>query len=146
MLTNILVLYAKKISTQNHASDPQNAAGHVIGQVAPVGHHRCTGDRGAERPNNGHKACKDHSLAAVFFIELMRTFQMALAKHEQPPTPIEGLARLSTDPVANLVPHDRAQRNEEEQFCDIEIPSRRKNARDDQKRIAGKEKSHEETC
>src|SRR5205807_5046017 len=92
------------------------------------------------------KARQDHRLAAVFFIELMRPLQMALAEQERILTAIKRLACPPADPIANLVARDCAQGNEEEQFCKAEIAGRRKHARGNQQGIAGQEKSHEESC
>src|ERR1700730_10253491 len=111
MRSDILGLSAEEISTKKQAAERQNAAKNIIGQVAAVGHHGRAGDRRTERANDGHKPGHNHRLAAVFFIELVSALQMALAKHERILTPIKRLSRLPAYPIANLVPHDRAQGN-----------------------------------
>ena len=71
---------------------------------------------------------------------------MALAKQERIFTAIKRLPRLSADPVADLIAHDRTEGNEEKQLCQIQVAGRRKNPRGDQQGIARQKKPHEEAC
>jgi len=143
-LANVRDDGTKRIAAQDHASDPQDAAGHVKRKIAPVRHPGRARYWRAERANDGDKAREDDGFAAVFFVELVGAFQMAPVKEEGIFTPIKGLARFVANPVADLVPHDRAQRDERQQMRQLKMSRGREDSSGDQKGIAGKKKPHEE--
>src|SRR4029077_5312447 len=77
--------------------------------------------------------------------ELVRAFQMALAKNQRILAAIESLSRLAADPVSHLVPSNRAQWNEQQQFRKMYLSSGGEHSRGNQKGITGKEKSDKKT-
>src|SRR4029077_16665611 len=101
-------LPAKKIPAENHAPAPQKSSGHVVRKIAAVRHLCCTCHRRTKRPNDGNKTREDDGLAAIFLVELVSALQVAFAEDKRILAPIESLARLPTNPVANLVAHNRA--------------------------------------
>ena len=98
------------------------SARHVVGKIAPVGHHCRAGHRRTKRPNDGNESRENHRLAAVFFVKLVRALQMPLAEDQRILAAVQGLPSFSADPVADLVSHDRAQGNEQQQFRNMEWP------------------------
>lgn len=68
--------FADGVATEDHAANPEDAAGNVIGEVFGVAHLRGARDRRAEGPHDGNEAGKDDGFAAVFFVELMGANEM----------------------------------------------------------------------
>src|SRR5262249_13085520 len=103
ILIDIRNLAAKEISAEDRASHPQQAACDVICQVAAVGHLRSACNRRTEGPHNRHEPRKNHGLATIGFVKLMRALQMAALEDERVLALVERLPGGAADPVAYLV-------------------------------------------
>ncbi len=141
-LVNIRDHGAKKISAENHACNPQIAAGHIIGKIASVRHQGSAGHRRTKRSHNGNKPSENHRFPAILFIELVCAFQMALPENQGILAAIQRLTGFPANPIADLVAGNCAQRNQQHQFADMETPGSGENASRDQKGIAGEKKSY----
>jgi hypothetical protein len=71
--------------------------------------------------------------------------QMALAEQQGILAPVESLARLPANPIADLVAHDCAHGNKEQEFSEVQLPGGGEYARRDEEGIARKKKSDKET-
>src|SRR2546429_9333466 len=95
----------EKIAAEDHRSHPEDAAEDVKRQVSAVWHPRRTRDRRTKRPNDGNKACQNHSPSPVLLIKIMRALEVAATEKERVLAAIERCPRRTSNPVTNLVPH-----------------------------------------
>ena len=144
VFTDVRNLAAQKISAQNHAANPQQSSGHIVGKVAPVRHFGRAGNRRAKRPNDGNESRYDDGLPAILFVELAGALQVALAEYQRIFPAIKCLARFPANPVADLVSADRAQGNEKQELRKMHLPGGGQHTGRDQQGIAGQKKSDEE--
>src|SRR5208283_4941852 len=64
---------AEKIAAQNHRANPKRAAENIVEEIGGVGHPSSSSHGRAERANDRNEARQNHRLAAVLFIEIVRT-------------------------------------------------------------------------
>src|SRR5229473_2728793 len=114
-LTNIRDRAAKRVAAENHGADPEDPSKNVKGQVAGVGHLCGAGDGWTEGSNDGNKAGEDDGPAAIFFIEIMGALKVASPKEKRVFAAVQGCACRAANPVANLVAHDGAEHDRQEQ-------------------------------
>src|SRR5207244_5705799 len=101
----------------------------VTAQLSPTPHPRPTRDRRTKRPNDGNKACQNHSPSPVLLIKIMRALEVAATEKERVLAAIERCPRRTSNPVTNLVPHYGTQHDWEKQQLQRNDASGRKNAR-----------------
>src|SRR5579871_848989 len=73
---------AQQIASQNHASDPKDAAKNVKEQISRIGHSCGASHRGAKRADNRNEPRQYHCPAAILLIEFLRTLQVSAAKQK----------------------------------------------------------------
>ena len=134
----------EQIAAQDHCSDPQDAAKNVVSQISGIGHGSCAGYRRAEGAHDGHKACQDHGFAAMLFVKIVGPLQMAAAEKERFLAGVQGGARGTANPVADLIADDGAEHYREEQPLQGNQACGGKYACSDQQGVTGQEKTDEE--
>ncbi len=132
----------EKITTQDHRSDPEDAAKNVEEQIAGIGHFRGAGDGRAERSNDRNEARQDDGPAAIFFVEVMGALKMASPEEERVFAPVQGRARRAANPIPNLVAHDGTKHDGQEEPFERNHAGSRENSRGHQKGITGKKKTY----
>jgi hypothetical protein len=142
-LTDIGNERGQEVASQDGAAAPDAAADNVIDEIARIAHRRRAGHRRAEGTHDGHEAGEDDGFAAVRFVELVRTFEMAPLEKERVLAAVERQASLSPDPIANLVAGNRAERGQWQQRSDIQDMRGSEDSGRDQKGIAGKKEAEE---
>jgi hypothetical protein len=133
------------VAAEKHRGDPKNAAKNIEDQIARVGHLRSAGDGRAKCAHDRHEAREDDCAAAVFFIEIVSTLQMAAAKKEGVFALVERCARGAPNPVANLIADNRAENSRDQQPSKRNDSTIRQNPRSDEQRVAGEEEADKET-
>src|SRR5205823_1201099 len=96
-------------AAEDHRTYPEDAAENIEAQIFGVRHASRACDWRTESTNNGDEAGEDDGAAAVFFIKLVRSLQVATAEEPRIFTFVEGGARGAANPIADLVADDGAE-------------------------------------
>lgn len=136
---------AQGVTAENHGADPENSSKNVEGKIARIRHLRRAGDRGTERSNDGNEARENDGAAAIFFIEIMSALKVAAAEEKRVLAAVECSARGAADPVADLIAHNGAEHDGEEQPFERDHAGGGKNAGGDEQGVTGQEEADKET-
>ena len=120
----------------------RDAADNIKSQIAIVGHHGCTGDRGTERAHNRQEPRQNNRLAAVALVEFVRPIEMLSLEKPRIFSLIESLPGSPPDQIPNLIPGNGAQGHKREQPSQLQVPRAGKYARRHQQGISRQEKAY----
>jgi hypothetical protein len=144
VLANVGDEMAKRVSSEDHGADPEDAPKKIEEQVARIRHFGCASDGRAECSNDGDEASKNYGATAVFFVEIVGALEVAAAEEQGIFAPVQGGASGTANPIADLVTGDGAKHDGEQKPLEGNNASVGEDAGGDQKRIAGKKKANEE--
>src|SRR5258708_32859005 len=99
----------EKIAAQDHGAHPEDAAEDIESEVASVGHSGGAGYRRTEGSKDGYKAGENHRADAILFVKNVGALEGASPEKERGFATVQFCARRATEPITNLVPHDRAE-------------------------------------
>jgi hypothetical protein len=71
---------ASDITPKEHAADPKRSTKNVVHEKCGVAHCRSAGDRGTESTHDRNEARQNYGPAAIGFVELVSTLEMATAE------------------------------------------------------------------
>src|SRR5271157_89574 len=73
---------AGHIAPKQHAADPKGAAKDVVDQITVIRHLSSAGDGRTEGAHDRNETRQDYSPATIFFVEFVRSLEMAAAEEE----------------------------------------------------------------
>jgi len=119
----------EKVPTEYEYRYPTDTTDNIIADEFQIGHFADAGDKRCERSNYRHKTCDNNSLAAVLFIELMRTFQVLFFEKPDIFFLEYPWADIIANPVINGIAQYCGDRQDNEQPGDIQGAPRSKRSR-----------------
>ena len=132
------------IARQHQSGAPAAPAHDIERQITRVAHLCGARHGGAERAHDGHETGQNHRLTTVFLVKRVGAFQMAALEECRILAAVNRLPRTPPDPIAKLVPGNRAEGNQGHERSNLERSSRAKHAGRYQQRIARQEKTHKQ--
>ncbi len=135
---------AEIVAREHEDCRPEDAAGNIVGEKTRVFHPAQPCDEGHEGPDDGYEPRQDNGLAAVFFVEFMRTVQV-LPVEEPDVLLVEYLRPHEVAyPVVHVVADDCGGGEQHDQQRNIKGPDGRQRARREEQGIPRQEGRHHE--
>src|SRR5262245_1377078 len=136
---------AEEVAEQRHAAYPADAADDVEGDESPVLHLADPSHHRRERADDRHEAREDDRLAPVSLVEGLCPQQMGAAKEQGVVAREQPWPGARADVVAELIPHNRRERDRHQEGAQVEPTGAGKDPGGDEKRIAGQEEPDHQT-